>query len=376
MAKSKHAPALFEVIDSHSKGKKQDNLALPKWWKTSSKEAGSKETGSKETDPENIGKSEESPPSTPADATASAEPKSPDSDDRKKAHESMEGPVDKITPDKSKSMPLDRTTKDLAAEKSHSLSARPAAPRGTDLSGGSTFTADGDATQDDGDDTPEPVVHYGDGRLVLSLSLMNLVIASGGLLILFIITFQIGKLSSAAPLTGTVPNSTPSEQVDGVEIPDVRKEQPDPSVLATGEDGGDSGESTSSGSEGTARGSVGGTAPPTARTESEPPRTRSGRESGLNYIILQYFNREDRSDAEHARQWLASKGVGTTLERSARNGGWLLISQRGFDYDQSGGKEKAESLADEIVALGKDYRREFGAQARYTFHAPFIKKEP
>jgi hypothetical protein len=234
-------------------------------------------------------------------------------------------------------------------------------------SGGSATSASDSATADQEAEAGlwERLVHLDEGRVVLTLTPVNLSFVAGGVLIALFAAFMVGRSTQATPPSAR--DLAFSEEVLGVEA--MRAKEPDPSVLGPGAVERDE---TGSGKRPvpTLTASSGGAGPDGGET------LRSGRQVGLNYILLQYFYEGDREDAEHAGQWLASKGVETTLEPSSENNGWLLITTRGFDYHDPNGKPAAEEFREAIIRLGKQYRAEFGAQARYTFHDPMIRKEP
>lgn len=363
MAKSKYAPALFEVIDSHSKGKKKNSLALPKWWKNSTREddaATGQEAG---TTPSSQGEGE-----AVRDTDQPGKSRSRAEDSR--VPEATAPPVI-AAPQVSSPPSTAATAQPNSGTPTHDSGPIREGTTAKSRSGISRGIRGGDSTPSDA--APQPsllqrLAHVEHGRVVLTLTPVNLCFVAGGLLIALFASYMAGAMAHPT-LSGE--REKPADENLFTDISDVRNTRPDPGVLGLGGTQGAGGESQAERSvPSTANHASGGGSAPTGENAS-----RFGRKVGLNYIILQYFHKGDREDAVRAKEWLASNGVETTLEQSAVNNGWLLITRRGFDYNEPHGRQSAEAFREEIIQLGKKYRTELGVEARYTFHDPMIRKE-
>jgi hypothetical protein len=98
------------------------------------------------------------------------------------------------------------------------------------------------------------------------------------------------------------------------------------------------------------------------------------RKVGLNYLVIQTI--PDRPDAqEHAtevRKFLASKGIRTIVAPGA-NGGFKVLSEQGFNFDDPADKAKLERLTEAVKKAGKEYATAKYA-GRYDFRSPYPEK--
>ncbi len=128
------------------------------------------------------------------------------------------------------------------------------------------------------------------------------------------------------------------------------------------------------------------TAAPGATEDTQPPGQAGGpatpgiqpasdsRKVGLNYLVIQTI--PDRPDAqEHAtevRKFLAGKGIRTIVVPGA-SGGFKVLSEQGFNYDDPNDKAKLERLTEAVKKAGKEYATAKYA-GRYDFRTPYPEK--
>ena len=312
MAKSKHAPALFEVIKSQEQQRKQDSgrLALPKWWRSG---------GGEGDEPVDVEGEE-------AEATGVAEPEVVVAD-REAAVPVVEPQPAPRKPAPVLEVPATPTT--------------PVPRAAIPISGGGAGGIDRD---DDGLLEPAPWIGVRSGRLEISLTLINAVVVAGGILLALLCSYQVG-----ARFGGPEPAVTSGEEA----------ETPDSSLLDVGSQEG-AGE-TNTGSDGSRAG-----------LGPLSPAGDAARSPGLNYVLVQGFKPEHEDDAWHAQQWLAEQGVATTVERARGNRGWLLITVEGFDYSE----DLAQRWEERIQNLGQLYKDAYKGkrEIRYDFRAPLVQR--
>jgi hypothetical protein len=225
MAKSKYAPALFEVIDSHSKGKKKDSLALPKWWRNSTREKESAPDVGREAPPASQDGPAAAQQSVPVESKKDAEfPPAQKTDQRRPA------PAAPVSVFRATAVTSAPPTKQPTAHVSSPEKSR--SPMAAAASGGSATSASDSATADQEAEAGlwERLVHLDEGRVVLTLTPVNLSFVAGGVLIALFAAFMVGRSTQATPPSAR--DLAFSEEVLGVEA--MRAKEPDPSVLGPG----------------------------------------------------------------------------------------------------------------------------------------------
>lgn len=312
MAKRKQSPALFELIN---KNQQQDNdtgkLALPKWWKNESAQ-----------------------PAEAEKKTASPQPAPP-----RKEQPKATSPV----------------------------SSPSAGTNGTGESGpsGSKFSPWGQPADGDG-----PSLRVQAGKVTISLNALTLAVVAVVLILAIIITFQLGRSTGPDEGDTVVENNdvpieenidNPDRSVNGV----LNLNEPNASVLNV--DGQPSAAKAKP---------MAGMTPDVAPDNNNPPpsapaQKANGRIVGHNYVWVETYHKDHRKQAEHAQQWLASKGVFTTLERLKESGRWVLITEKGFED-----RDKADAYAQYIQGLGKQYVDKYGpVKVQYHIKEPYVRKE-
>ncbi len=327
MAKSKHAPALFEVINKQQEVRKEGRVPLPKWWKG-------------------------------RDAAAS-EPEAPDAHSPGEAADGSHDPGGPTAP---------------SAGPAPSPLAPPAAPESADAStiersrpARRMVAIPGDPPDDEAPQRPIFSLHA--GRLELSLNPVNGAIAAGVLLLTIYVGFELGRSAGRqTPLTGVSAGAT---SLDDTSAPPVNQD-----VLKIGQPGGGSPppKPITPARPGTAGIQA---APPGPRPQPVPanPELASERVPGLNYVVLESFADSDRADAEHAQAWFQqAKGIGTTIERKGDR--WQLVTTRGYDWTSPVDKSEAERFSSSVPKLGQEYKAAFAGkrQIRYLFKDAVIRK--
>lgn len=343
MAKSKYAPALFEVISSKDE-KPSGKLSLPKWWR-------SKPTAASESQPA-AGLQEN--PSSPA-------PAAPYGEDQ--PAQPVDGPADASPADPQLNLAMAPAT--VPEVQPAPVPARPSSISASELT-----------------DDPPPIFRVRDGRFELSLNTTNLAVATGILVICLFFAYQVGRGLGGSPSVG----SEVAKKTDDLDA--VRKGPATPAVLnipapspAESRSGRSSAQAASPGTAVKPR----AVAPPPAAPRSAntpaqvaPPAapaaapTPGQRIPGLTYVILETLDRKDRAEAEQLQQWLKSKNIETTIEPLGER--LQLVSTQGFDYNNSTDRLKYEEFREIIKGLGKNYKAEFGSKARYSMKEPYGRK--
>lgn len=304
MARSKHSPALYEVIDRSSAVKKSATLKVPRWWRQ--------------------------------DHHGSAE--APGAEDREKpATPSNQGGT----------VPYLKAVTHVDEPDTS----------GDGRAGGSVVRVEG-------------------GRVRFSMNMASTAMVVGGVVLAVLASYQLG-----ATIHGNRSATAGGEQAGSLDAvlkspvnPDALEVGPTPLVM-THKPSSPSKPVTPSKPAVTSK-TPAGAAPaqqPAAGVSKNESPDKAERLSGLNYVILETFKATDYEEAVHAQTWLAeSQKLATTLERQGDR--LQLISAEGFDYTKPDGKDRCAKYCERVQALGKLYKKQFGAKARYTFLSPVPKK--
>lgn len=322
MAKSKYAPALFEVINrQRNTGNK---LGVPKWWK------GLGRTGTSEATDE-------------AQQPAGAASASPDIVD--------------TTPESDAN--VSNTPTSLAG------TLTPAASESEDA-GVSTHAAPPNSEQASAEGSVcQRLFQVEGGRVWISLNTSQAAIIGSLLVVALVISFGLGRMGR--------PSSLPAQQNEN-DVDRILAETPNSSVLnatplnATP----DKAVPAASKRVRTANPAVGSGKPADAASAGQDEL-----KVGLRYVVLDTYNRADRASAEHVQKWLASThNIPTVLRQTKTGNSYLLISKAGFDWSNPAEQEKCNQLAERIKSLGKDCRKELiKADLRvYTLASPQIRE--
>jgi hypothetical protein len=388
MAKSKYAPALFEVINKRqdqSKGK--STLDVPKWWKTPG--APQEKNQEQPIGEEQRDAAETKPAETPA---ATSQAQQPASRSEQKVGREMAARKPDAT-EKTASAPRSASMAGAAAgtvsesaapgatvrpaEKPSMRPASPARPGGTGSGPAST-----------GRETT--LFEVQDGRLNLSLTPTVAAIVGGVLLLMVFASFQLGRGTAGPP---AVAKAEGSETTDPLES--ALNQPPDSSVLDIGatklegvrnqEDssGGTTQERTnragsSSGTSNAQRAAASPSAPRTLAGNSgsrTSASTSTQRMPGLNYVIIQQFPLDHKESAEFIQAWLLENyDVATTLRRKSSS--WQLVSLAGFDYSTPGDKEMCQQFIQDLKDIGSEVGKELIRRdmPAYMLTGPFAVK--
>lgn len=363
MAKSKRAPALFEVIEPHQLQGSSSRFPLPKWWR--------------------VGKAR-SPNYPPV---SDPEPKAGVRENIIKLVPQLERPVAQenaaVLPPSRAEQPPATTTSGL----SH------VSPEGTGDGGGSST----------GSGHKPPIVNVGGGRVSFSLNPVSLGVVFAAVVLAVFGAYQLGK-SSEGPGPRTDDIAATLQGARDSSVVNVPREEMAPTRKAeTGR--ADTAQRTGARSGGylAAKESAKPAASPAAHTptpaqaantavpaptrklEAEvTPRERpladaapstAVRQKGLNYLYIVRFRNEHGDDAAHARKWLAEKGISTTVEESG--GSLCLVSTEGFDYGNPADRAKCQELQAKLKSLSPAYRQACKADRRdryYDFDKPELRK--
>lgn len=354
MARSKRAPALFEVIQPRQLQASSSRFPLPRWWR--------------------VGRSK-SPNYPPV---SQPEEKPAERDKIIKLVPQFDSPVDQqrapaSTPPQVDTPPL---TPPLTTD---------------DPGSGAASGTTGGASAGTGE--KPPIVGMGAGRVQFSLNPVSLGVVFGAIVLIVFGAYQIGKgYSSLGPKKDDLAANTPGATDPGV-LNNPGEEQPQ-------------GRKTDSGGSQTSRsGTRAGFTPPAKESgresvspvlhkpvapapprklESEPPakagssQERSGgtvaRTKGLNYLYIVRFRSENRDDAEHARKWLRDKGINATIE----DGGSMLslVSTDGFDMTDPSDKARCQQLQAKLKSLSPEYKLACkDRELWYDFAKPELRKQ-
>jgi len=357
VAKSKRAPALFEVIEPRHLQGGSSRFPLPKWWR-----------GSKTSSPSYApaGRSEEKTADREKIIKLVPQFDRPSSQEKSSATASR-SPVASST----QLQPSPPVT--TAAARSEERSTGSGSERGSGVTGGRA-----------------PVVGVDRGRIQFSLNPLSLCVAFGVLLIAVIGAYQFGRENRGAqPRVDDMPAALTGGE-GGAMVPDARgpsspararaeltKGDVSPPVLLPAASGSGKNVSAGQSNAGSASGRPPVTAPDAGSTSAGAAAIpTSVRVKGLNYLYIVRFRPEHLEDAVHAHKWLASKGIQTALDKSDD---WLsLVSADGFDLSSADDKAKRLALEAKLKDLTPAYRQDCRAEQRFRYYAfdkPELRKQ-
>lgn len=367
MGKSKHAPALFELIDRAANPKEASKLDVPKWFKSPEHEASSQPGSNQQTGQAGPASSQSAKPAPAPTVPASPQAGGPSSSQAGGTSSPQAG---------SPSSPqggapasglagASSTTSATAAVSSPAPPVRPKTPGQYASSAGSVLA-----------DQRPPVVRIRDGRVELSLTPVNAAIASLVVLLALFTSYLLGQNMGS----GTAADRNVADGAsDGDRIAEALNQPPDADVLDL--------------QEGTLiqkRNVRGATPPNVSRANVEPKVDPSARaadpgetadraadpaSSSINYVVIQSFKKDDRDAAKHVQKWLAEVyGLDTQLDRSGD--WWRLSTAKGFDFARPGHKEACAQFIAEIQSLGSACAKELTRHGLsvYTLSEPFAAR--
>ncbi len=284
MARSKYAPALFEVINARQDAKSGTRLSLPKWWKR-----------------------EGQPDAPPAEETPAP------------AEETPPG----VPPE-----PMDEAPEPGPAALAATPSAAPASPPALPAAPVREAARPPMALEDEGLDAP-PIVQLRAGRLALSLNPVSAAVMAGVVLIALFTSYQLGRSSGFTAGSRTAAAPASQDEMDrllnGPAKPEVIKNvAPQPRPRSTV-------------SQTPARPAAGPA--PTAAVKNPPaaaPPVVAPKPAGGRHVLIESFKADHGQSAEFAQTWLAEKGYQTRLEK--REDAWRLYSQESFEDDAQAGR--------------------------------------
>ncbi len=319
MAKSKYAPALFEVINSEKGPEKAGKLSLPKWWRGGEKTAPGQPR-----------------PSEPL--TAGSE-----------AVDAQEPPAVRAQPVAARPEPAAAPAAPPArpAREEPSIeTARYREPLGERLAIGS-------------------IVRAQNGRIVLSLNPVSATVVGGVLLLALFTAYQLGAFMDSGP------TPTPTNAGDA-SLQAMVGGEAKPSVLKPA----DAAPKPAKPVRDTRAADKPADPRPLAPLAAGVPTGQAAElKPGLHYVVFDTYSAADGDAAQHVQAWLAEAyGIKTVLK--TRSGNFELLSADGFDYADSGQKEQAAKLVERVKGLGNECRQEL-SKARlpvYRFSSPMIKK--
>jgi hypothetical protein len=318
VGKSKQAPALFEILRKQGTASKEQRVSLPRWWRN---------------------------------RTAPPDASSPELADEAE----IDGPTDAADPE---SEPAGTVEDQAAPSGADTWFGASPARTAADVAEHERIAALPRAWQE--------YVQWRDGRLHFAISPILLAVVGVAMMLALTVSFQLGKRAGAHGVQLAAAGAGPSRDA-GPSIDDVRRSEPNPSVL---EPGG----RTSAGSARLASPAprprlpqaperVAGPESVAHKTET-PPATPAARTPGLNYIIVERFHTrlpgvktmaDAKQQAEHAQRWLAERAGLQTVVEKARDG-YQLVTTRGFKLPKQ--KAACNELMERIKSYGAIYNRE------------------
>lgn len=221
-------------------------------------------------------------------------------------------------------------------------------------------------------DEPGPrVFQVQEGRVELSLNPVHGAVIVGGLLILVLVAFQLGRGLRPDPQTAVTANSSS-------EFQELLGQGTKPNVLASdSSSAGSSGPRSAQANAGTpARPQTDHPSPPAGQGTPEGSATGGASATGSieripdhHYLVFEGFKLEDRAQAEQLRDWLKAKhDINTSIERSRER--LELVGDIPF---KSADDRQAGEYRKRITDLGAQYKTEFGAKAAYNMRDPYYR---
>jgi hypothetical protein len=317
MPKSKHAPALFELIGNHGEKKAADKLALPKWLKTAPQQ--------------DLRISTEPPPADqpiPIRAAGAPATRTPENDAGTQSASAAFGP-----------------------SKSNTHSGKPAGPN----------------------DDSEPVARVRSGRLELSLKPTNVVLIGGGIVIALMCFYFVGRGlagKSTKPVQVAGNTATADDDVKAALAQPANGQILDLSRPAT----------TLMAPRPPAKAETDRTADkPHNEKAGTPPAATPGEAAapsgGPNRIVIESFKVEHQKSAEHVRKWLLDNyGLKTEL-KPAGDRIWLVTAE-GIDLEKPGQREYRDKLIEDLKSLGESCARELAGKnlTPYRITGPYTRR--
>jgi len=358
MAKSKYAPALFEVIQKRRQSSASGSLAVPKWWKSVWEPRATQAADSVEAAEEQLPapvRAGSAPAGQPIPAIGEAPARPPASLKKPGAQGSVQAVAH------------------LALAVGSSGGARAGGEPEPACAVAPPEPGLGPPGEGPSDKGPVDEVHAGrppllrmnEGRVVLSLNLVSVAVVVSVLALAMLTSFELGRIvgrpAAASPQAKAAPGS----------LEEALRQPPDAEVLNVGGPPAlqanrpeTERKPASPRREPTAGQASGLPSPGTLAGASEPPI------AGLNYVILETFAPDHRNSAEHAQKWLASQhGIRTKLERAGTK--WRLVSAEGFRD-----KAEYEPYCEKILSLGEALKRELRQEGLpvYRLASPLVEK--
>lgn len=355
MAKSKYAPALFEVIHSGQDAKDGGKLPVPKWWKR----------GTDAT----VAKAPESGVGATSTAASGGPPAVTESQSAPVA-ETAAPPETMVSPE-TVDTPVVETAARTMATPAPRVTATPTAPRSTGLFNfGQSSVRSAEPVEED---VAPPVVQMDSGRVILSLNPVNAALVAGALLIVVFSSYLLGQRYGGSPQQ-TAQTKPPDEVEKALNSP------PDPKSLTPHP----TEKRTRTPRRETTPANVTNPVTPKPATPDKPvtpvvppasnETVSGGRAAGAHYVVLETFKETDRQAAEFARDWLAAnRDIKTTVE--VRGGRVILASVDTFDYAKPGEEAKARQYIESIKKIGKVVGNEMSkaGHPKYVFAQPGVR---
>jgi hypothetical protein len=353
VAKSKRAPALFEVIESKQLQGTSSKLVLPKWWRSG--------RGANPNYP---------PVEQPEEKLAEEKPVE-------------QGKIIKLTPTFARpmaqqSLPVTPPPKPAPVVAPPVPTSSHAAPLTSDGRG------QGSAPAESG--SRPPTVQTRGGRIQLSLNPINAAIIVGVVIAAVLASYKLGsQFTSGKSMQDDLGKAMQDKKQPGVLTPslaelgpahrsgssprETRSESPPPSRDRHASRTGASTPPSPSPAAGTSAGSPPAQAGP---AEGSPAGREAiaARKVGMNYLYLPLMKSEHRDQAVRGQQWLMSKGLAFTIEDEG--GRPQLVSVEGFDYTNAAEKAKAEELRAKVKNLAAAFRKEL--KSDYDISSMQMKK--
>jgi hypothetical protein len=266
MAKSKYAPALFEVMKGRHEAKPSAGVALPKWWKSAPDK-----------------------PQQPPEPPPAADPEEPVSND---------GPGEPA--DSPAVLPMPPV-----------VSAPVPAP-----------VVEAPVRHELPDPETRPYAQMRDGRVELSLTPVQAAVAAGIVVIVILSSYLMGRhrgevlVAQVAAVRTEDPLASAMNQPVNPKVLDVQPAVSSPPVRQAPQP---------SGQQARAAAVTPRVPPPLPNPNTEQPPAR---DVAQTFVVIETFKAEDKASAEFAQKWLEAKQISTRIDHKA--GRWRLVSAAGF----------------------------------------------